>query len=387
MKKLIFFSIMSWVVGCQNKQEEADATAYYTTTNTVIKKAIQHTNFSLDSLKIRVDETSYTGHFDVYNDTLYFIDERFDYIFSFDKNGTPISKHIGKGGGPNEVLGISGITMGAKDFITYNDKNSSVDVFSKRFEKLRSLRMDWQIRRSYEEVLNNPQPSIGDTYEFDYGIPNILKKWDKEHVAIAITASHPKFNGYFNSDIYYNYSRILAIINLQTGKIEQLIGRRSPIYLKYKNIPNFDHFNYDTTEDIDEVYLNFWADPAIYIYSKKEDKIVGKFGLAGLDMNTNYRQTNTFDEAEENRREDERIYGYYTFIKYLPQLGSVVRGYSKGEGTTSDGLQLYQKQQLIADIEVPKGLQLIGAIGGVYYATTPQDMDRDYLTIYKFSFN
>lgn len=384
MKYITAISIIL-LLGC-NTHKEFNSEKFYNTTDLLKEEKILYKTFSLDTLKVSDIETSYVGQFSIFDDTIYFVDERFAYVFLFDKDGNLIEKRIGKGAGPNEVLDMSGGIISENSFISYNDKNSNIDVFDKNFNKKRNSRMDWQIKRSYEEVFNNPIPEIADSYEFDYGIPNILKKWDKNHVSIAITASHPKFNGYFDTDLYYNYARALALVNIHTGKVEKLIGRRSPVYLSQKNIPNFDHFNYDTSEDIDEVYLNFWADKDIYIYSKKEDKVMGRFGQEGRNMKTNYRKTNSYEIAEDNLLEDMDLYGRYTYLKFFSENQMVMRGYYKGDSSDTDGLQIYKNYQLIADLDVPKGLQVIGNIDGDFYATSPQDLDTEYLLLYKIKF-
>lgn len=386
MKHIIAISTVFFaVLGC-NTPKEFNSEEFYNTTDLLKKENILYKTFSLDTLKISNIETSYVGQFSIFNDTIYFADERFAYVFLFDKNGKFIGQHIGKGAGPNEILGLSGAVISQNNFISYNDKNSNIDVFDKKFNKLNNFRMDWQIKRSYEEVFEKPIPEMGDSYEFDYGIPNILKKWDKDHISMAITSSHPKFNGYFDTDLYYNYARSFALVNIYTGKVEKLVGRRSPVYLSQKNIPNFDHFNYDTSESMDEVYLNFWADKNIYIYSKKENKVIGGFGQEGRNMKTDYRKTHSYEVAEENLLEDMDLYGYYTFLNYFPELQIVVRGYYKGENSNTDGLQIYKNYQLIADLDVPKGLQIIGNINGDFYATSPQDLDTEYLLLYKIKF-
>lgn len=176
-------------------------------------------------------------------------------------------------------------------------------------------------------------------------------------------------------------------MDIHSGKVVKLIGRRSPVYLSLKNIPNFDHLNYDTYEDVDEVYLNFWADTDIYLYGKKEDRIKGKFGKAGRDMKIDYRRTNSYEVAENNLSEDRERYGAYTFLKYFPKQNLVMRGYRKGENATTDGLQIYKDYQLVADLDVPQGLQIIGETqGNAFYATIPQDVDQDYLCVFKIKF-
>lgn len=234
MKYNIIILITGVLLSCNAPLQDSNSEMFYETTNLSKKEAILYKTFSLDTLKISDIETSYAGQFTVFNDTLYFIDERFAYLFLFDEDGIFIGQHIGRGAGPNEVLGMSGAVFSKNNFISYNDKNSSIDIFDKQFNKQKNFRMDWDVKRSYSEVFEKPIPSLGDSYEFDYGIPNIFKKWDEEYISMAITASHPKFNGYFDTDLYYNYARAFALVNIHTGKVEKLVGRRSPVYLSQK---------------------------------------------------------------------------------------------------------------------------------------------------------
>ncbi|ATA71875.1 hypothetical protein CGC49_00215 [Capnocytophaga sp. H4358] len=388
MRYLLFLSLLL-LFGCQSTSEgnEPNSREFYNTVDISKKEDIQYHSFTLDTLKMNPEGTSYVGKFLMWKDTLYFVDERFSYIFQFTNEGEFIQRHAGKGKGPNEVLNIDYLTFGENEFVTLNGNNNSFDVFDTRFEKKDFMRIDESITRSYEEMLNNPIPSLNDVYEYDYALPKILKKWGKERISIIITASHPKFNGYFDSDLYYNQARCFGIVNLKTGKLEKILGRRSPIYLSQQNIPNFDHLNYDTYEESDEVYLNFWADSDIYLYSKQKNKIKGKFGKAGRDMKTDYRRTNTFEDAENNWKSDYATYGYYTFLKYFPEKQLIFRGYSKGKGATNHGLQIYKNHQLIADLDVPKGFEIIGHSNGMFYGVTPQDPDIDFLTVYKIKFS
>ncbi|CEN36784.1 6-bladed beta-propeller [Capnocytophaga cynodegmi] len=388
MKNIVIISAftLTLLLGCNSNPKELSSTEFHTTIDLSKEENILYKTFSLDTLKISDIETSYIGQFSVFNDTLYFTDERFAYVFLFDKDGKFIQQYVGKGAGPNEVLGMNGAVISENDFISYNSGNGGIDIFDKKFSKQKNLLIDWQIKRTSEEILNNPIPSLSDIYEFDYGIPNILKKWDKDHISIAITASLPKFNGYSDTDLYYNYARTLALVNIHTGKVEKLVGRHSPVYLLQKNIPNFNHLNYDTSENIDEVYLNFWADKDIYLYSKKGDKVIGKFGQEGRDMKTNYRKTDSYEIAEENLSEDMDLYGRYTYLKFFHEHQIVMRGYYKGDSSDTDGLQIYKNYQLIADLNVPKGLQVVGNIDDNFYATFPQDLDTEYLVLYKIRF-
>lgn len=334
----------------------------------------------MDSIVIGDEvETSFVGTFSIVDDTLYFADTYFGYLLRFNKNGQFIDKHIGKGAGPAEIRSPEYASMNKKGFF-FKTKSNDIAFFNRQFQRMVYRQIDWQLKRPYKEALNNPHPEIDDAYEFDSGIPHAFSYWNKKYVAMAITASHPKFNGYFDSDSYYKNSRILALINLQTGKFERMIGRRPPFYLHHRNLPNFDHFNYQVTPKY--AYWNFWADPNIYIYDKKEDKLIKKFGVAGKNMNTNYYQTTSFQAAENNWSKDLEEYGYYTFLKLLPN-NMVARGYTHGENNKTAGLQFYKDYNLVGDFEVPFGLEVFGAIGNVYYATNTAN--EDFLVIYRIT--
>lgn len=382
---VLILTLACLLTNCK-QEKDVDATLYYDvpTLSTSFKNTI-HSIAEIDTLKIQSDiETSYVGDFKIFNDTLYFADRFFGYLFRFTKEGNLIDRNIGKGRGPNEILGFNYFFTSDDGYNFLNGGNSNLSFFNKKFEKEKEYRVNWEITRSRKEILSKPLPEIGDSYEFDFGIPNIFKFWDKEHVAITITASHPKFNGYFDSELYYNYSRVLAIVNINTGKIDRLIGRRSPIYLLHKNIPNFDHLNYEVTKE--NVFVNFWADSTIYKIDKETGKAVGKFGKSGKNMNTNYPTTNSYDAAEENWRQDIEQYGYYNYMVYIEDTNTLYRGYTKGDKENTDGLQVYKDFEIVGDISVPKGLEIIGAINEDIYAINALEENQDELKVYKIKF-
>lgn len=386
MRIYAFFIFLFFFMSCDNKKD-IDATTYYKV------KKISKTDTDNKIVSIQIDtinidssiETSLIGDFWVFEKSLYFSDRYFNYIFQFDKNGHFLNKHIGKGNGPNEVLGFNYTIPMSDGFTLLYGGNTSIYHFNERWSKISNFRINWDLKTSIKEILNNPDPTVTGAYEFDYGIPDILKIWDKDHVAIAITASHPKFNGYFNTLLYYNQSRILALVNMKTGKVDRLIGRRPPFYLSKENLPNFDHFNYEILSD--NVFVNFWADPSIYIIDKKNGLATSKFGIPGKNMNINYPVTKSYEEAEEQRVKDESNFGYYHYMKHLPAENLLLRGYTKGKGKTTDGLQIYKNFALVGDIEVPKGLKIIGSIEGDLFGSQIELKDEDEnLKVFKIKF-
>ncbi|WP_212895464.1 hypothetical protein [Capnocytophaga canis] len=392
MKYIYVISALLLLFGCQSTSEgnEPNSREFYNTVDISKKEDIQYHSFTLDTLKMNPEGTSYVGKFLMWKDTLYFVDERFSYIFQFTNEGEFVQRHAGKGRGPNEVFYIDYLTFGENEFATMNGNNWAIDIFDTQFQKKKFFRIDNNSTRTYEELWHEPMVTLADSYSFDCVRPNTFKRWDEDRVVCSIFSKHAFLNGYSTSEkseLYYNYARCFGIINLRTGKFEKILGRHSPVYLSQQNIPNFQYLNYDTYEKIDDVYINFWPDPDIYLYSKKEDKIKGKFGKAGRDMKTDYRRTNTSEEGHRNWKSDYATYGYYTFLKYFPEKQLIFRGYSKGKGATSHGLQIYKNHQLIADLDVPKGFEIIGHSNGMFYGVTPQNPDVDFLMVYKIKFS
>ncbi|MHA7944854.1 hypothetical protein ACJOV8_017385 [Formosa sp. 3Alg 14/1] len=384
----IFFLITIIYINYSCKEDVdigEDSTAFYNVEYlSSYKNIASKLKVKIDTLRIQGDiETSFVGDFSIFNDTLYFSDNFFGYLFRFNKDGSLIDKHIGRGKGPNEVLGFSDTAISNNNYVFLNDGNGSLCIFNKSFEKEEHHIIDWQVTRSYQDIKKNPIPSLIDSYEFDYAMPNIFKQWDKEHVAIALYATHPKFNGYFDTSLYYNYSRILAIVNIKSGKVVDLVGRRSPLYLSYNNLPNFDHFGFEVAKD--NVFINFWADPTIYVLDKEKKVAIGKFGVPGIDMKSNYPTTNGYEEAEELFQQHIQDYGNYRYVKFIPGQNLLLRGYTKGKGSLNDGLQIYKDYSLIGDVEVPKNLEIIGAIGDEFYAVSTFSNEENELVIYKIN--
>lgn len=378
--------ILILVSSCNKENEDIDATTFYDVSElTTAVNTPSISTIKIDSIQFKDDiETSSVGDFSILNDTLYFSDHLFGYLFRLNKEGNFIDKNIGKGNGPNEARAFNYSIVANGGYYFLDGGSSNFYFFNKNFKKEKDMRVNWENKRSKQEVLANPDPTLGDSYEFGFGYPGVFKIWDKNHVAIAITASHPKFNGYFDTDLYYNHSRILALVNLESGKIEKYIGRRSPVYLNYKNLPNFDHFSFEITDS--QIFVNFYADPNIYILDKKEGKAIGKFGQIGKNMKTDYPVTKTYEQAEDKWEEDQANYGYYHYLKYIANKKILFRGYRKGAGSTTDGLQIYKENQLIGDVAVPKGLQIIGMIGDDFYAENKATNTDEVLKLYKIHF-
>lgn len=330
------------------------------------KSLIQKISLEINTIKINKNiETSYSGNFTIFDNSLVFNDVFFGYLFHFDKNLKVLSKNFGIGNQSNELKGDDYIIYSdiSNKFYVLSSKTGIIAVINSKFQKEKEFKINFNIKRTKEEVINEPLPYLMDSYELDYGYDGILKVFDENHLAIAVTSSHPKFNGYFNSNFYYENSRIIALINLEEQYIDKLVGRRPTIFLKNR-LPNYDHFNYEINKG--SIYLNFYPEASIYKIDKEKDTLQSVFGVKGNDMRTSYVTTNSYEKAHNREFEDYNNYNFYNSLYIDDNL--IFRGYTK-RNSKNDGLQIYKYEVLIADLNFPKGYKIIGKIDNDYYAS------------------
>jgi len=330
--------------------------------------------------------TSFVGNLWVNDNSLYFSDSHFNYVFHLDANGNLINTFLGRGEGPNEITDLDDIVANDNgSYTVLNSSSASIYNFDKHWSRINKVQIDFAMKRSYQDVMDNPEPSLPESYELETGYDDIMMNWDDKYVAMSVNASHPTFNGYFKSNLFYNHSRVLALIDKKTGVIEAFLGRRPPIYLEKQNIPSFNHFKFET--DTKNAYLSFMPDSNIYVIDKITKLAIGKFGTPGKNMKTNYRLTDNFEQAQDNEVEDFTVYGYYSNIKLIPDEDLIFKTYTRGEGAINDGLQIYKSYNLIGDVNVPKGFKIIGKIDDDYIGTISKENSDEEVLIYKIKFN
>jgi hypothetical protein len=384
MKNLPYFIIIYLFCICCSKSD-INSKKYFDIPHQNQENSINPT-VKLTIVPVLIDSTiecSYVGNFWIHNDTLCFSDLYFNYIYRIRNDGSVIDKQVGKGNGPNEVIAFDYNIPLNNGYLLVSSANSRIYKFSSNGKKLSSVKINWKVTRAEGlKIQKNPDPRDHKAYEFDFGIDNIVQLWDNDHIAIGLTSSLEKFNGYFNTSLYYSFGRILAIINTENGEIENIIGRRSPVYIDQTNIPNFDHFCFDVKGD--EIYLSFWPDHTIYVIDKQHDKALYSFGEPGRNMKTSYPRTNSYEEAEMQRVTDQQSFGHYHNIVYDKNSQLLFRSYTKGENATTDGLQVYKNNSLLADLDVQVGFKIVGSVEGVIFAQINDgNNENQKLFIYK----
>lgn len=259
-------------------------------------------------------------------------------------------------------------------------------LFGADWKRTAQRQIDWEYGSADEnELLNNPDPTRLAMYGFNWmrdSDPCLAERSNKR-IVLPISCEHPKMNGSEHEE-YYKEARILAELDLNTGKIKTIFGRRSPQYIKNCCFFNFDFYQFETVQN-DSLIVSFAIDPLICIYDN-DNKLVKKFGMAGREMKTDYPATRgNWDEVGSRAPEEMKKYGYYDFLWFDHKNKLIFRSYKKGDSKLS-GLQVYNaKYDLIADVDTPWNFQVIGFIAPYYYASGIIEEEKERLGIYRFT--
>ncbi len=375
IKKTIFllYSLLT-IYSCNDNKPE------YTAIKHTNLKNIKFTHLSYDTILLNGEGLSMEGHFVINNNKLLFCDEVFALIQIYDLDGKKLKRKLGRGPGPNEVADLYRVVSSntqTGDFVIL-DKSWRVYLFNKKFERQSTSRIDFRNMQSMNDLYNNPDIENPGLYELEYF--NATINSNGKLLLIPITTEHPKLNSFANNCTkYYRDSYLMALIDIESGKVKQLLGKRPPIYREYQYLPNFNFIKCLWIDDY--IYYTTEIDPNIYIMDL-DGRLTMSFGASGKEMATNYTETKTLNESESNFFAHRKLFGYYNFLKEGD--GLIFRGYQKGGDATTDGMQVYKDKVLIADIDIPKGSEYIGYSAGYHFLMISMDNEKEYFMLGKF---
>jgi len=199
----------------------------------------------------------------------------------------------------------------------------------------------------------------------------------------------------FASRDYYRKGRVIAKLNHNTGMLKRVLGIRSLAYEDYEYIGHFSFCSYDVNSQNKEFFLGFQSDSLIYVCN--DDFVpIRAFGIAGRDMNTTYTEYSGRDLYSDDLKNvwmnDIENCGYYDGIEYIAERDVLFRSYTRGKHAEYDGLQIYHKEKLVADIDVPKYLRINGPsnfkvkgyIEPYFISNIHLDFENNRGVIYKF---
>ena len=344
-------------------------------------KDIQYEALEFDTIRLKNIETSYVGFIKIKTDTIYFVDKKFKWVFVFDKNGIFSNRFLGEGGGPKEIntgeiVGYESLERGHFFVGPGNDCH----IFNQNFEREKEYVMEKANKKQKNEGIKNISADMDFIYTLSY--PKLKLKNHKGFIYFNVYSEHPEFNFFKTPEDYFKQSRIIAKMDLETGKIESMLGRYSPVYSNYKNLRQFSLISFDITEKGD-FYVCQEADSLIYVYDNNYTS-TGAFGYKGKDMDLNYKTITSGAEFKELYKDEREKRGYYDWIEYINEMDLVFRSYKKGGKSKKDGLQIYKNQILIADVNVPKNFRVEGYVAPYFYSHAFIDEEKESIHVLKF---
>ena len=97
-----------------------------------------------------------------------------------------------------------------------------------------------------------------------------------------------------------------------------------------------------------------------------------------------YVKIDDFEVMSKYYMSEKQSKGYYTWLEYVDETGLLFRSYQKGGSQSTDGLQIYKDGVLLGDINVPKGLKVMGYVSPYYYSYVIADEEREIMYMYRF---
>jgi len=338
-------------------------------------KSISVTDTEFEELELESVISSYVGKLFINNDIIGFVDQKFSWVFQFDKNGNFISRHLGQGNGPmeipvGEIQGNALLNGGSYLFI-----GSSTDcyIYDNKFQRKKTFVID---RTANKEAKGYEQPS---NYMSCY--ENFIIKSHDDYVYYNLFLSHWEYNFIVSPVKYFEKARIIARLNLTTGEMEKVLGRYPEIYAKDKSLKQLCFTNFDL-DSKGTFYVSYEADSLIYTFDQDFTPI-STFGYKGREMNDKPIVLTTIDMFNEKYAQNRHERGYYNSLRYIEETGLLFRTYQKGAGS-GGGLQIYRENVLIGDIDAPDGFKMLGYIAPYYYGSTSIDEDNERIILHRF---
>lgn len=374
MKNIIFTKILiGWsvafsVYSCGQTVSEGE--------NAIVgTKNIQYNNLAVDTIVLDTINSSFIGYSGVLGDEIYFIDKMFCTYFAFNPDGTKRYQKLRQGNGPKEVPtgNIGAGNMYADSTILMLDGNCQIHIF-KNFVKQPLVQLEYHgPRESYEDY---------SVYSYDEDLKMNIGQYGNS-IYVNAQAAAEGFGSRDATIEHFDKSHILMQHDITTGKVVKMRGNYSDLYRqnphKYKYLSSI---YYDIDHDGD-FFITYEVDSLVQVYDN-DFKPLHRFGFEGRDMKNDYPVLGPSKEEYLEFYDSKDKYGLYNSVKYIEPVDMVVRTYKKGGDATTDGLQIYKDNDLVADIDVPLGFKIGGYIAPYFYSQVVGDEEAETLTVYRF---
>ena len=309
--------------------------------------------------RVEMDSTfvsSTYGKSGIVNDNLYYLDSYNSFLYQYDNKGNIFGKYLGIGSDPDKIncgpIAAHSFTSNGK-LVIYG---TSDDVYVYNSDYIHVPNESFRLTRMEN---NSGNPDAFETYTFPRFI--VCRSYG-DKIYINNTSNAYGFNYFETPDDYAKNCRIITEYDIPNKGIGRLLGKGLPQFYHGTSDKNyiFSEFTFDIDTD-GNFYLGFLADSLIYKFDK-DFRPVSAFGYSGNNMDMQYMSVTNPKDIYPKANEQYESKGWYTWIEYIPEKDWICRSYHKGGNSTTDGLQIYEGNVLIADIDVPVGFKPIGYV-------------------------
>lgn len=369
MKKIfVLILFISFIAGCSNQAEDNDSYFMEPSVNLTDNKI--HA-IKLDTVHIKLPNTSYNGFSCLFSDKIYFADKFLCWVYELNSELETVARHLGQGRGPGEIpiKNIAGYTVSEKGSHIFVGTTRDMYVYDTDFKQYNKVTF---LPRQDSQTDTDPFQRY-DFYSLDYENP-IIRTY-KKSVFFNVIGGNDEYN--ISTKPYYKKARILMEVDSENGNIERVSGRLSP---KVQYMTAFSKCRYDIDNRNGDFYVTYEPDSLIYVYDK-EYHLKYSFGYNGKSMRTGYEQLSPGKAFLAQYKNEHLIKGYYTSIR---KIGSYVfRTYQQENNKYR--MQIYKDRVLLGDVSVPECFRVLGKIGPYYYSEIVTYEDKEDLLIYKFT--
>lgn len=374
-------------LSCGSKPQDIVETNFYDNLPLVEQENLSlFQNITLDTIKVAYPEGVGESFLSIINDDLYHLDVLRVQVQRINENFTLGELVLTRGDGPNEIKSFESFSSTGSQHLFLS--GWTYFIYDKQWQLQSRGVLEFYTDDELGSIATDPKADMIGVYE--------LKYYEQKHflrdnqLLIKIESSNPLFNFIMNRE-YYEDARIAGLVDLETGEITQMLGRKSPTYKDFSFIPHHDQHYWDITEN-DSIFVSFEPDSLIYICDQNLQP-VRAFGVAGQNMQQDYYQVNNYDDYASYWFLAQTSTGYYKHLNVFENGKLVFRTYNQGidntkvvdYGSNPKRLQVYQDFQLIADVPVPSYFKIIGRIGDYFYADgSAENRNNEEIILYSF---
>lgn len=344
---------------------------------------IVHQSLHLDSMSLDSVITSFVVESTLCDSCLYVMDRYFCTLYQFDFTGDLIGRKLGQGHARNEtpigrIASHVFLNNGNLVLLDYNGSYSLYDnsISMKDYIQVLYKRKD-RDNRSYDERYNDP-------YAYSRRYENLICRSYKNNIYFNIELSAMDCGYIPTTDMHLENNANILEMDLDEKAFERLLAIGYPESYEKDPLKKvlFSDISFDVAENGD-FYVSYQADSLVYRYSHDYEELEC-FGFAGKNMNIDYVTIGNFEAMAKHFMSEKQTKGYYNWLEYVDETGLLFRSYQKGSGQATDGLQIYKDGVLIGDVDVPKGLKVMGYSDPYYYSRVITDEELEIMYLYRF---